>query len=377
MITTPVPTSIITGFLGVGKTTLIKQLLAHKPEGEVWAVLVNEFGEVGIDAQFLHSTDAGIQIKEVAGGCMCCAAGLPTQVAINQLLARAKPDRLLIEPTGLGHPNEIIKLLSASHYQHVISLRSSICLVDARKVTVPRYRDNANFIQQLQVADVVVATKYDTYGDQASELLQALRALLVQIDCPHTPLLLSHDNNSAALDETNSTVSHHNAVPRALWTWLDSPSAWRANNVEMRMSPLKQPQASTSLLRRDTALSGLGVFANEAPPLAFDANGIVRKHNQGEGCYSCGWVMEPIQEFDFDRLLAFIEHQVAAQNGQALLRLKAVMITSDGIAAFNWIDGELSIQELDDALDSRLEIIALSELDWPQIEQQLLVCRQA
>ncbi|MBB1440198.1 GTP-binding protein, partial [Shewanella sp. SG41-4] len=154
MITKPINTNIITGFLGVGKTTLISQLLANKPKDEVWAVLVNEFGEIGIDGGLLNATAAGnensdpdatpakptsIVIKEVSGGCLCCVSGLPTQVAINQLIQQTKPDRLLIEPTGLGHPAEIVKLLTSEYYQNVITLQSSVCLVDARKVSDPRY----------------------------------------------------------------------------------------------------------------------------------------------------------------------------------------------------------------------------------------------
>ncbi|MCT8985825.1 hypothetical protein N4T56_03945 [Shewanella sp. KJ10-1] len=105
MITKPIKTNIITGFLGVGKTTVIKQLLANKPAHEKWAVLVNEFGEIGIDGGLLHTqATPGITIKEVPGGCLCCAAGVPTQVAITQLIQQAKPDRLLIEPTGLKSP---------------------------------------------------------------------------------------------------------------------------------------------------------------------------------------------------------------------------------------------------------------------------------
>ena len=91
-----VPTNILTGFLGVGKTTTILNLLKNKPEKENWAVLVNEFGEIGIDGALM--TDQGALIKEVPGGCMCCTAGVPMSVGITALL-RQKPDRLLIEPT--------------------------------------------------------------------------------------------------------------------------------------------------------------------------------------------------------------------------------------------------------------------------------------
>ena len=99
--TKKVPTNIITGFLGVGKTTAILNLLKNKPENENWAVLVNEFGEIGIDGALM--TDQGAVIKEVPAGCMCCTAGVPMSVGINALL-RQKPHCLLIEPTGLGHP---------------------------------------------------------------------------------------------------------------------------------------------------------------------------------------------------------------------------------------------------------------------------------
>ena len=99
-----VPTNIITGFLGVGKTSAILHLLKRKPKNERWAVLVNEFGEIGVDGSLIegqNSNEHGIFIREVPGGCMCCAAGLPMQIALNQLLIKAKPDRLLIEPSCL------------------------------------------------------------------------------------------------------------------------------------------------------------------------------------------------------------------------------------------------------------------------------------
>ncbi len=136
-----VPTNIITGFLGVGKTSAILNLMKHKPEGEKWAVLVNEFGEIGVDGSLIQGQKPGAQsvfIREVPGGCMCCAAGLPMQIALNQLLTEAKPDRLLIEPTGLGHPKEVLEVLSSEHYRQVLSLQKNITLVDARKLSNTR-----------------------------------------------------------------------------------------------------------------------------------------------------------------------------------------------------------------------------------------------
>ena len=114
-----VPTNIITGFLGSGKTTAIQSLLKQKPAHEKWAVLVNEFGEIGIDGTIL--SDSGAIIKEVPGGCMCCAAGVPTSVALVALL-KTEPDRLIVEPTGLGHPKKIFSTLSSEQFSQHIEL---------------------------------------------------------------------------------------------------------------------------------------------------------------------------------------------------------------------------------------------------------------
>ena len=96
-----IPTNIITGFLGVGKTTAILDLLANKPNDERWAVLVNEYGEVSIDAAILEGGAAsdGITIREVAGGCVCCATAPYLQVALHLLLTEARPHRLIVETT--------------------------------------------------------------------------------------------------------------------------------------------------------------------------------------------------------------------------------------------------------------------------------------
>ena len=79
-----IPTNLIMGFLGAGKTSAILHLIQQKPRNEKWSVLVNEFGAIGIDSAIYQAH--GISVKEIPGGCMCCTAGVPMQVAINQLL---------------------------------------------------------------------------------------------------------------------------------------------------------------------------------------------------------------------------------------------------------------------------------------------------
>lgn len=146
--TNPVPVNIITGFLGVGKTSAILHLLKAKPQNERWAILINEFGEIGIDGSFFsgsYQEEEGVFIKEVTGGCMCCASGFSVQIALNQLLMRAKLDRLLIEPAGLGHPVEVLVLLSTDCYQEMLSIQNIITLLDARKLSDSRYAEHKTF----------------------------------------------------------------------------------------------------------------------------------------------------------------------------------------------------------------------------------------
>ena len=125
-----IPCTLVTGFLGAGKTTVINQLLATKPNDERWALLINEFGRIGIDGALLASSQdndleqKNIAIREVSGGCICCTSQLPLQIAISRLLSDNHPRRLLIEPTGLAHPRELILQLSAPHWQTALDRKS-------------------------------------------------------------------------------------------------------------------------------------------------------------------------------------------------------------------------------------------------------------
>ena len=95
-----IPTHVIAGPLGAGKTSLIRQLLAQRPAQERWAVLINEFGQIGLDAALLTNDADGIALGEVAGGCLCCVNGAPFQIGLGRLLRKARPDRLLSSHPG-------------------------------------------------------------------------------------------------------------------------------------------------------------------------------------------------------------------------------------------------------------------------------------
>jgi G3E family GTPase len=305
-----VPTNIITGALGVGKTTLIQSLLKHKPSNERWAVLVNEFGEIGVDGALLtHPEDNGVFIKEVPGGCMCCTSGLPMQIALNLLLARAKPHRLLIEPTGLGHPKEVLQTLTAEHYREVLDVRATLALIDIRKLDDKRWRAHHTFKEQLQIADHIVVTKADLYGE---ELMPKLRTYLDELNLIDTPISTAKNGQI----EPDILVEKSKYVP----------------------SPNENTHSHSNLPNQSSITAPI--------------NGSIKVSNSGEGYFSYGWVCSPTQIFDFQTVM----NTLSALN---IERFKAVLITEHGVLECNISDGCLSVNNtgLDEANDSRLEFL--------------------
>lgn len=169
-----VPVTVITGFLGVGKTTAMLDIFQHRPDGERWAILVNEFGEIGIDGAILES--GGLTVAEVPGGCICCSAGLALRTTLVRLLREVKPDRLLIEPTGLAHPASVIDTLRSPGLREAVDVKAVIGLVDARHTRSARHLASDPWQDQVRLADVLVANKTDLASPEDLAAFHALAA---------------------------------------------------------------------------------------------------------------------------------------------------------------------------------------------------------
>lgn len=325
-----VPTNIISGFLGVGKTTAILHLLKTKPECERWAVLVNEFGEIGIDGALIEgqsSNKTGVYMREVPGGCMCCTSSLPMQVALNQLLKQAQPDRLLIEPSGLGHPQEVLEVLLSEQYNDVLDLQASLTLFDARHLQDEKYITHDIFQQQFEIADVLVANKNDLYSEDDKKFLT------VYLDqAPHL------------LDKIFYSVKQGKLNP----DWLNTTNVF-AKNGGVSHTHNHNHNHNHNL---------------EIEPQALMEQGYIVRENQGEGFKSYGWCFNPAWTFDYKKLYAFL-------NGLKVERLKAVFITDEGVFTYNGLLDSLTEQAIDDCFDSRLEIINYNHL---QITDDILNC---
>ena len=320
-------TNLITGFLGSGKTTSILHLLAQKPADEKWAVLVNEFGEVGIDGALL--ADSGALLKEIPGGCMCCVNGLPMQVGLNTLLRQGKPDRLLIEPTGLGHPKQILDILTAAVYEPWIDLRATLCILDPRQLLDEKAVNNDNFRDQLAAADIIVANKSDR---ETPESAQAFADWWQRWGGERRQVSATQGNIDLAL--------------------LDEP---RRNTAPL--------PASAEHAHRHPPTSGLAA-------LSLAEHQRWRRHlNSGQGYQACGWIFDAETVFDTIALLEWARLAPVA-------RVKGVLRIAEGAVRINRQGEDLHIETLSVAPpDSRIELISANEADWNALQTSLLRLR--
>lgn len=150
---------LISGFLGTGKTTALKSLMVQKNPDEKWVIIVNEFGEIGIDGAVLSNN--GIPVAELAGGCLCCTAGAQMGATVQKMLRDAQPDRLMIEASGLAHAASVIDELKAKPLGDLLEIAAVFTVVDPRQFINPDYANQALYKDQIGVCDVLVASKTD------------------------------------------------------------------------------------------------------------------------------------------------------------------------------------------------------------------------
>lgn len=319
--------NLLTGFLGSGKTTTLLHLLAHKPAGENWAVLVNEFGEIGIDGALL--ANRGATLKEIPGGCMCCVNGLPMQIGLNRLLKQTKPDRLLIEPTGLGHPRQLLTMLTSPAYEPWLTLQATLTLLDARQLADPRILNNENFRDQLLAADIIIGNKRDRWSDHDKQRLAQWREAH-QADRPFV-------------------ATEFGRIPPAL---LDKP----------RGAPRDIPHPAH---HSHSTPPGSGIAA-----MRLDGQSAWRRAlNQGQGYVACGWLFDNETVFDAQPLLEWA--RLAPVD-----RVKGFLRIKEGSVSINRQGEDFHYALLDTTPpDSRVEMIHSAPADWNSLQSALLKIR--
>ncbi|HEY4714565.1 MAG TPA: CobW family GTP-binding protein [Aquirhabdus sp.] len=331
-----VPTHVITGFLGAGKTTLLKHLLAQKPAGETWAVLVNEFGQIGLDGVLLEA-DADIAIHEVVGGCLCCTSQLPMQVGLSRLLTKTKPTRLFIEPTGLGHPLQLIEQLSEPHWARALDLRAIVSVVDGTRLFEKKLTEHETYQAQLALADILVVS----HQEQMTENDQSQLSMML---------------------EHLSTIK--TSVPTVYFT----------NQGELTLAEVDQSRHGGRQTRRSLLhlVPQFNMLSQETVTDEIELP--YHYHEQALAQSVGGWRLPVEWVFDRDRLLGWLLSLQGWMRIKGVIRIYSAQHESEWLA-LNLIPMQISFTSHAGNADNRLEIIAASDADWAGYEQALMACR--
>ncbi len=327
--------TVVTGFLGVGKTSAIRDAFRElRPEAERWAVLVNEFGAVGLDGAVL--ADAG-EVREVRGGCICCTSGPQFRANLVRLLRDLRPDRLLIEPSGLAHPATILDMLRSPGIRESVTVCATVTLVDLRRVREPRIRSSDVWNDQIAVADVLIGTRAHLASPADLDAFDALASGL----WPPKKVISVRDGSTLDADP-----------PDPADAWLDlAPSP--AREVPIRAT-----------------------HPAEAPAISVHG-GVLRATVTGAAT-SCGWIFPAEWVFDRDRLVAVLQSlaQPSALLPEGILRAKAIFRCNDGWLLFQVEPERVRVSRSGHRADSRFELLTPPRpVDWDAIESAIHTAR--
>ncbi len=164
---------IVSGFLGAGKTTLIKKLLKEALSSEQVVLIENEFGEIGIDGGFLK--EAGIEITEMNSGCICCSLVGDFGTALKEVLDKYHPDRILIEPSGVGKLSDVMRAVEGATSSEGVQLNSAVAVVDAKKCKTYLKNFGEFFANQIEHAGTIILSRT---GEMNDEKINAVVALI-------------------------------------------------------------------------------------------------------------------------------------------------------------------------------------------------------
>lgn len=155
---------VVSGFLGAGKTTLIKKLLSEALDGTKTVLIENEFGEIGIDGGFLN--DAGIEIKEMNAGCICCSLVGDFGASLKEVVTTYAPERILIEPSGVGKLSDVLKAVENVAGELDVQVNSAVAVVDASKAKMYMKNFGEFFLNQIEYAGTIILSRTDKVDEE-------------------------------------------------------------------------------------------------------------------------------------------------------------------------------------------------------------------
>ena len=181
---------IVSGFLGAGKTTFIKKLIGEAIQGEQTVLIENEFGEIGIDGGFLK--DSGVEIKEMNSGCICCSLAGDFATSLKEILTKFKPDRIIIEPSGVGKLSDVMKAVADVEEELEVEHNCAVTVVDVKKCKMYMKNFGEFFNNQIQFAGTIILSRADIADqkkiDEAVALIRNVNPTATIITTPITEL---------------------------------------------------------------------------------------------------------------------------------------------------------------------------------------------
>ncbi len=296
-----VPVHVLSGFLGAGKTTAVKDLLARRAERERIAVVVNEFGTLGVDGALL-SDCASCILREVPGGCVCCTAMADLEASLEEVSDLVAPTRFILEPTGLARPSELVDLLRGPRWATRFDVRPVITLLDPQQDLPKAYAESALFRDQVDTGDVLVINRCDLASEEEILRVEEFARALV----PAKLLVVR---------------ASHGVLPDAVW------------DLEQQPAP-----SGTTLL---------------GAPASHHLHG-----NPLEGHVAKGIAYPPERVYDADLLLAALEAlRAGALTKGRVARAKGLFHTTAGWRVHEIAGGRLTTAETSWRRDSRVDVI--------------------
>lgn len=348
--------NIISGQLGAGKTTLIKQLLKQKPTYETWVLLVNEFGAVGIDGPILSSQNDHVLVKQLPGGCICCTAQGELEAAVLDIIQTQQPDRILIEPTGLGEPESLVDLFKQAKLQSLCEVHSLFSVFDMAHTQLKELQSLSILQSMLTMADVIVLNKSDLVPP---EQVKSLKDYIDTLYPPKKAVIVTEQAN----------------VPSS---YLNHPHFHTSAYVAV-------PSSSHTLARHSQSVTSTGI--QEPPYTSIELPGLLerrfQKHLKTE---SIGWVFNDDVCFEWSKLLALFESFSAGtftyqanRNTTQIKRAKGIFrVGRTARMLFQFVHNTLTRELIAYRKDSRLELLLdiNAHFDYNAFEKALLNCIQ-
>ncbi|MDA7903541.1 GTP-binding protein [Mariniblastus sp.] len=356
-----IPTNLIIGFLGAGKTTAIANLIQQRPNSEHWSILINEFGNVSIDHALVESNGGGVAVEKLGGGCACCTMSFAFKPLLAQFIRRSKPDRLILEPSGISHPAKVVDILRSEDFSGAIDLRNVICLIDPKDFDDPRWQQSEVFQDQVQLADIVVMNWTDS---RKREQIDRCRQWVEGFNPPKQLIMETEFGklDTELLDREFHTIRFPLFFEAHPTPKTDQPvtavfsSETQINNFENSSADQRNDQV-------DNKFQATTLMEKPMPgsPLRFP--------NEQSNCHACGWIFHIDDTFDRDKLFDFLGAV------KPMLRLKGVFRCNNNWWSINRAKDATDFSPSTYRRDSRLEIICETKLqEWSDFEYELLNC---